>query len=200
MLHDLFELLGVGCCGVAFRPVLSSCWCQDDAGVAPRIRQGEGNKASVHLLIALEEHGPLQAMQWQIQDFGRLFAHLDDVSRSESWDGVFRKSSCRTLTSNSIRGRRKFGTLWASGPLLVTFSSGLHFVEVLGPPLGHPDFVVSHLERTNAEHELLSLKDCRSVPDVHFLFRCALTRSTYLFRPMQTTLTEQFARTHDVAL
>ena len=86
MLNALFGLLEMGCCALPF--VQSSCWCEDDAGVARRNQQGEGNKASVHLLIALEEHGPLQAMQWQIQDCGRLVAKLDDVSRSERVETV----------------------------------------------------------------------------------------------------------------
>ena len=56
-------------------------------------------------------------------------------------------------------------------------------IKILEAPLGHPDFVSAHLERTIAEHAVL-LERIPLVPDIQsawlLLVHCAQARATFI--------------------
>ena len=76
-------------------------------------------------------------------------------------------------------------------------------IKVLGTPIGHPEFVAAHLERTLAEHQVL-LSRIPSIPDVQcawlLLLHCASARATYLLRAVRPELVRPFAAAHDQGL
>ena len=74
-------------------------------------------------------------------------------------------------------------------------------IKILGAPLGHPDFVSAHLERTIAEHAVLLERIPSDVQSAWLLLvHCAQARATNLLRALQPSLSEEFARSHDAGM
>ena len=73
-------------------------------------------------------------------------------------------------------------------------------IRVLGAPVGHPDFVRSHLQKTAGEHQTL-LEMIPLLPDVQsawmLLLHCVSARANYHLRVIRPELALQFATTHD---
>ena len=70
--------------------------------------------------------------------------------------------------------------------------------KVLGCPLGHDDFVHTHLERTHQAHRTLFQ---RRIPDVQsawaLFLHCANAKTNCSLRVVRLELVAQFAAAHD---
>ena len=68
-------------------------------------------------------------------------------------------------------------------------------IKVLGTPLGHPDFVATHLEEMRRKHDVL-LETIPTVPDVQsawlLLLNCASARANSLLRVVRPEWADQF--------
>ena len=156
---------------------------EDQEGIVHTIDHGEGGEQGdplMPLLFSLGQHGALEAVQRSLRDGERMLACLHDINFVTSPDRVgvvmraSRNSCSATHASVCTVAIRKCGMGLESGQLLVTCLSRLpektpcavvwkgselpvesQGIKVLGTPLGHPEFVATHLEHIAGEHKVL---------------------------------------------
>ena len=167
---------------------------EDDAGTVHRIPQGEGGEQGddlMPLLFCLGQHRALEAAQRQLHDGERLLAYLDDIylatppdrvgpaytavqkelwvhagirvhiGKTKVWNRVGIRPGVCDVLERIARVEHPRATLW-TGSDIPSHQQG---VKILGTPLGHSDFVATHLQRVLAEHQTL-LQRIPSVADV----------------------------------
>ena len=148
----------------------SSHLCEDDSGVVRNVQQGEGGEQGdplMPLLFCVGQRAALEEVQERLRPNERLFAYLDDVhvvskpdrvgaiysvlqellwarirvhgSKTHVWNQAGQKCArrCRGSPESPTRGHRCGA---------VSRSSTMQVIKVLGTPLGHPDYVATHLE------------------------------------------------------
>ena len=76
-------------------------------------------------------------------------------------------------------------------------------VVILGTPLGHEEFVRSHLDKKSVKHDQL-IEKMLLVPDLQstwiLLLYCGATRANYVLRVVHPSLSATFAKHHDASL
>ena len=156
---------------------------EDNSGTVHTIHQGEGGEQGdvfMPLLFSLGQHGALAAVQRQLHASEKMFAYLDDIyivttparvghvysllqdalfrharirlhsGKTQVWNsGGIRPEACDAL-ERVARAVNPRAVVWKGSDV----PSREQGIKVLGTPLGHPDFVSAHLERTTAEHQV----------------------------------------------
>ena len=207
----------------------SSYLWEDDSGVVHTIQQGEGGEqgdALMPLLFCVGEHAALQEAQARLRPNERLFAYLDDVyvvSKPDRVGAIYTALQEALWTHARIRVHGGKTHVWnlagqkpdvceamqriaeVSNPRAQVWRgsevpSTKQGIKVLGTPLGHPDYVATHLEEMRRKHDVL-LEAIPTVPDVQsawlLLLHCASARANYLLRVVRPEWVDQFALSHD---
>ena len=193
------------------------------------INQGEGGEqgdALMPLLFSLGQHPGLEATHRQLRVNEKLFAYLDDVyiaskpnragavytsleenlyghahirihmGKTHMWNQLGVEPPVCAALQRAAEVVNPRARVWR-GSGLPTHEQG---IRVLGAPVGHPDFVRSHLQKTAGEHQTL-LEMIPLLPDVQsawmMLLHCASARANYHLRVIRPELALQFATTHD---
>ena len=182
------------------------------------------------LLFCLGQHEALRATQEQLRDGEHLLAFLDDIKMvtranragpvhanlqenlhvhacirihcgktRKVWNKAgIRPAACDALERIARTGNPR-ATVW-KGPGVPTHEQG---IKVLGTPLGHEDFVATHLESVLTEHHTF-ISRIPEVKDVQsawlLLFHCASSRACYLARVVRPSAVGDFTETHDRTL
>ena len=206
---------------------------EDDSGTVHTIDQGEGGEqgdAMMPLLHSLGQHGALQKLQSELHDGETLLAFSDDtyvvIPSPGKTTAVYAALQEAMLSSTGIRinpGKTKVwnaagvkpagcgvlqriaethdpaAVVWR-GSELPTCRQGLN---VLGTPLGHPDFVRTSLEMKNIGHQRF-LDRIPLLEDVQaswlLLVHCAAARANYMTRVVEPGATRDFSERNDEAL
>ena len=204
----------------------SSYWWEDDGGVSHLIRQGEGGEQGDALTSShwastqySKQSRGSSALVNGCSRTWTIFTSCPHLTESEQSTPSC-NMSCSRMLGSACMARRKSGTwlgsdqkpvmCWSRLPKQPTpqlscgeggseFPSVQQGIKILGAPLGHPDFVPAHLERTTAEHAVL-LADSVGAGRPVCVASVAQARATYLLRALQPSLTEEFARSHDAGM
>lgn len=90
--------------------------------------------------------------------------------------------------------------VWLGNPTLLHTQQGL---QVLGLPLGHPEYIQEELAKLSRKHKLF-FDQLPALPDLQaswlLLLYCAAPRVYYALRGLRPDLTRTFAATHDTAV
>ena len=176
---------------------------EDQEGVVHTIDQGEGGEQGdppMPLLFSLGQHGALESVQRSFRDGERMLAYLDDIYIVTSPDRVgvviaslqeqlFRHARIR-LHGGKTQVWNRAGIRPVACDVLEQIASQTcqwshRASRCWETPLGHPEFVASHLEHIAEEHRVL-LERIPAVQDVQsawlILLHCAVARANYLLR------------------
>ena len=196
----------------------------DDTGESHVITQGEGGEQGDPLmpaLFCLGLHGALSSAAHELQPGEQLVAYLDDIyllTQRERARRMYDVVTGEMRTHAGVEANLGKTECWSSGggaappgiaelgvagtaPVwkgdLPLASRG---VEVLGAPLGSPEFVRAHAdERLANERHLLDM--VAHVPDVQaawlLLLYCAAPRSDHLLRNVPPDVGDYYAQAHD---
>ena len=189
----------------------------DDNGIAHDILQAEGGEQGDPLMPALFSlglHVTLSEVSASLRDDEKVFAYLDDIyivakpSRTrELYDTIRHSLEVRIgISTNEAKTRcwNAQGVMppnmdhgWRGGDDLPTTERGL---IILGTPVGHDDFVQTHLEKIRNEQETL-VEVLKKFPDTQaawlILSMCVTVRPNYLLRSLPPNTTQSFAKHHD---
>ena len=180
------------------------------------INQGEGGEQGdppMPLLFSLGQHGAPESVHRTLRDGERMLAETDNIHivTSPNRVRVVIASLQEQLFHARIRGGKT--QVWNGAGIRpvacdvfeqIAKRENPHMVvwmgSVLGTPLGHPEFVASHLEHIAEEHRML-LERIPAIQDVQsawlILLHCATARPNYSLRP---ALVRRFAENHDARL
>ena len=205
---------------------------EDDLGTVHRIPQGEGGEqrdALMPLLFVVGQHQALEAAQRQLWPGESLFAYLDNIYMVTSPDRVgavyaivqegLRVHACIEIHGGKTRVWNRAGlrpeacnvleriapTVDPTAVVLrgSDFSPIEQGLEMLGTPLGHPDFVESHLQSV-ARKQQVFLERIPMVSDVQsswlLLLHCASARANFQLSVVRPTAVENFFRTNNVGM
>ena len=203
---------------------------EDDAGEVHTVQQGEGGEQGdplMPLFFCLGQHPALTAVSARLEAGEKLFAYLDDLyivcspgrlgavhslleqhlrqrsgisvnaGKTKVWNrGAAFPPACPALQQAAALSCPT-AIIWRGDLSLPTYQQGFN---VLGVPLGHPDFVRKFLEGKIAEHRIL-LERIPEVPDTQsawlLLSFCAAARANFFLRAVNLEYAEQFASSHD---
>ena len=175
---------------------------QGNVHVVPQGEGGEQGDAMMPLLFCLGQKEALQSVQRQLEDGERLFAFLDDVyvvtrpervgevyrileealrvfscirihnGKTKIWNRLGTRPEACDLLERIARVENPRATVWKGGGV-PTDQQG---IKVLGTPLGHDDFVASHLQEVVQDQQGLlrkipMVKDLQCVVDLAALRR-----------------------------
>ena len=192
---------------------------------------GEQGDALMPALFALGQHDALVAIQARLSPEERLFAFLDDIyvwSPSPNRMATVHTAMQEELLAHTgIQIHCGKTQLWnragvaPAGSVALTVAAKavdpdaivwrgdaeLNFedqgVVILGTPLGHEEFVRSHLAKKSVKHDQL-VEKILLVPDLQsawiLLLYCAATRANYVLRVVHPALSTTFAKHHDASL
>ena len=203
-------------------------WEFDD-GEIHHIPQGEGGEqgdAMMPLLYSLGQHRALQAVAEQLQEGEHLFAYLDDTifvssplrvgpvyaalqqslnvhvgiqinaGKTQIWNKAGVRPEVCNVLERVARISNPRAIVWRGSQL----PSEMQGIKILGTLLGHPDFVVRHLQGVLEEQRVL-LKRIPLVGDLQsawlLLLHCASARANYQIRSVTPEGVEAYARAHD---
>ena len=166
------------------------------------------------LLFSLGQHPALVEVQRQLVQGEHLFAYLDDIyvvtepervrtvltlvenalwawagisihqGKTKMWNQAGVEPPGCEMLERLARVVHESAHVWR-GPELPTHLQGLIF---LGTPIGHPDFVRAHMDRTPRDHQTLMWL---------LLLHCAFARANYLVRVVEPTSAREFCDVHD---
>ena len=182
-------------------------------------RRGKARSVDA-LLFSLGQHPALVAVQQQLREGKYLFAYLDDIyvvtepnrvrtvvglleNALWAWAGMWNRAGMERpgfeILERVARIQDPSAVVW-KGPELPAEVQGLN---ILGTPMGNPEFVRAHLERTIQKHRKL-FERVPMVPDVEsswlLLLRCASARANYMTRVVETGSARSFCEAYDVGI
>ena len=183
----------------------SSYLWEDDSGVVRTIQQGEGGEqgdALMPLLFCVGQHAALEEVQARLRPNERLFTYLDDVcvvskpdrggaictalqeslwaharirvhgGKTHVWNQAGQKPDVCEAMQRIAEVSNPRAQVWRGSEV----PSSMQGIRVLGTPLGHPDYVATHLEEIRRKHDVL-FEAIPTVPDVQsawlLLLHCA---------------------------
>ena len=207
----------------------SSYLWEDDSGVVRTIQQGEGGEegdALMPLLFCVGQHADLEKLQAMSRPNERLLAYLDDVyvvskpdwvgavytalqeslwvhvrirvhgGKTHVWNQAGQKPDVCEAMQRIAEVSNPRAQVWRGAEVPSTMQG----IKVLGTPLGHPDYVATHLEEMRRKHDVL-LQAIPTVPDVQsawlFLLHFVSARDNCLLRVVRPEWVDQFALSHD---
>ena len=192
---------------------------------------GEQGDALMPTLFALGQHDALVAIQARLSPEERLFAFLDDIfvwspfpnrmatvhttmqeellahtgiqihhSKTQLWNRAGVAPAGSVALTVAAKAVDPDAIVWRGDAELNPEDRG---VVILVTPLGHEEFVRSHLAKKSVKHDQL-VEKILLVPDLQsawiLLLYCAATRANYVLRVVHTSLSTTFAKHHDASL
>ena len=173
--------------------------------------QGEGGEQwDVLLLFSLGQHPAWTlVVQAQLVPGEFLFTYLDDIYVVSSPE---RARTVYTVLQHASGGSQGFASeicdalermAHIEDPTVCVWGGSRQGMKVLGTPLGHRDFVRTHLEWTSVDHQFLldripMLEDLES--SWLLLVHCAAARANHMMRVVEPEAAQEFCQRHDAAL
>ena len=179
------------------------------------------------LLFCVRQHRAMVSVQRALQEGERLFAFLDDIyavcspsrvgevysliqrhlweqtgirvhqGKTKIWNAGGVKPPVADVLTARAQVDHPEALVWRGDPSLDVSRQGLN---VLGVPVGHPQYVAAQLNHKGAEQAVLFAR-IPWVEDVQIawllLTFCAATRANYWLRTVPPELTAEYARVHD---
>ena len=112
---------------------------------------------------------------------------------------VWNKAGAAPTDVHTLQPIEQSARVWVGDQTLPPEEQGL---QVLGTPVGSPDYILAALRRVTAKHATL-FERIGAVPDLQTAFLlltfCASPQATYLLRALPPLLTQNFAQAHDGA-
>ena len=112
---------------------------------------------------------------------------------------VWNKAGAAPTDVHTLQPIEQSARVWVGDQTLPPEEQGL---QVLGTPVGSPDYILAALRRVTAKHATL-FERIGAVPDLQTAFLlltfCASPLATYLLRALPRLLTQNFAQAHDGA-